>query len=64
MGIPIIIALPIGILGFFIWIVVHNIKDEYREWKKLEDELEKQAKESERPHIEPMYRKKYGKRKK
>jgi choline-glycine betaine transporter len=64
MNIPVIIAVPFIVIGFIFMFFCDVIKKDYTEWKKLEEEVERQAKESERPHVEPLYRKKYGKRKK
>ncbi len=61
MELPLIIALPIIIIGFFFWLAWQIIKKDYRNFKKLTDELERQAEESERPHIEPLYRRRYKK---
>lgn len=56
-----IIVTVIYVIGLFVFLIIRN---EYREFKKLQDELQRQADESERPYVEPMYRRKYGKRKK
>lgn len=64
MSLPLYIAIIITVIyviGLFVFLVIRN---EYREFKKLEDELQRQADESERPYVEPLYRRKYGKGKK
>lgn len=58
MSLPIIIAVPVAVLFSIIYFAVQIIYKDFKEWKKLEDEVEKQANESERPHIEPLYRRK------
>ena len=64
MSLPLYIAIIITVIyviALFVFLIMRN---EYREFKKLEDELQRQANESERPYVEPMYRRKYGKGKK
>ena len=64
MSLPLYIAIivtVIYVIGLFVFLIIRN---EYREFKKLEDELQRQADESERPYVEPLYRRKYGKGKK
>jgi len=57
----VIIVSVIYVIALFVFLIIRN---EYREFKKLEDELQRQANESERPYVEPLYRRKYGKGKK
>ena len=57
----VIIVSVIYVIALFVFLIIRN---EYREFKKLEDELQRQADESERPYVEPMFRRKYGKGKK
>ena len=64
MSLPLYIAIIITVIYVIVLFVFLIIRDEYREFKKLEDELHRQADESERPYVEPLYRRKYGKRKK
>lgn len=64
MTLPLYIAIIITVIYVIALFVFLIIRDEYREFKKLEDEVQRQADESERPYVEPLYRKKYGKRKK
>ena len=64
MTLPLYIAIIITVIYVIALFVFLIIRDEYREFKKLEDELQRQADESERPYVEPLYRRKYGKRKK
>ncbi len=61
MTLPIIIAVPVAVLFSIIYFAGQIIYKDFKEWKKLEDEVEKQANESERPHIEPMYRRRHKK---
>lgn len=64
MSLPLYIVIIISVIYVIALFVFLIIRDEYREFKKLEDEVERQADESERPYVEPLYRRKYGKRKK
>ena len=48
MNIPVIIAVPFIVIGFIFMFFCDVIKKDYTEWKKLEEEVERQAKESER----------------
>lgn len=64
MTLPLYIAIIVTVIYVIVIFVFLFFKNEYREFKKLEDELQRQADESERPYVEPMYRRKYGKRKK
>jgi hypothetical protein len=57
----VIIVSVIYVIALFVFLIIRN---EYREFKKLEDEVQRQADESERPYVEPLYRRKYGKGKK
>jgi len=64
MSLPLYIAIIITVIYVIALFVFLIIRDEYREFKKLEDEVQRQADESERPYVEPLYRRKYGKGKK
>ncbi len=64
MSLPLYIVIIISVIYVIALFVFLIIRNEYREFKKLEDEVQRQADESERPYVEPLYRRKYGKRKK
>ena len=62
MTLPLYIAIIVTVIYVIVIFVFLFFRNEYRELKK--DELQRQADESERPYVEPMYRRKYGKGKK
>lgn len=62
MTLPLYIAIIVTVIYVIVLFVFLFFRNEYREFKK--DELQRQADESERPYVEPMYRRKYGKGKK
>lgn len=62
MTLPLYIAIIVTVIYVIVIFVFLFFRNEYREFKK--DELQRQADESERPYVEPMYRRKYGKGKK
>ena len=61
MEVPIILVLPIALIMLICYLAYLKICDEVREFKKLEDEVERQANESEKPYVEPLYRKRFKK---
>jgi len=61
MSIPVILVLPIALIMLICYLAYLKICDEVREFKKLEDELERQANESEKPYVEPLYRRRFKK---
>lgn len=61
MELPVIIAIPASIIiGIIIFAIKIIVKD-YIDWRKTEEELERQVRDSEKPHIEPLYRRRYKK---
>ena len=61
MSIPVILVLPVALIMFICYLAYLKICDEVREFKNLEDELERQANESEKPYVEPLYRRRFKK---
>ena len=61
MEVPVILVLPIALIMLICYLAYLKICDEVREFKKLEDEIERQANESEKPYVEPLYRKRFKK---
>jgi len=61
MSIPVILVLPIALIMLICYLAYLKICDEVREFKKLEDEVERQANESEKPYVEPLYRRRFKK---
>jgi hypothetical protein len=61
MSIPVILILPVALIMLICYLAYLKICDEVREFNKLEDELERQANESEKPHVEPLYRRRFKK---
>ena len=56
-----ILVLPIALIMLICYLAYLKICDEVREFKKLEDEVERQANESEKPYVEPLYRRRFKK---
>jgi len=61
MEVPVILVLPIALIMTICYLAYLKICDEVREFKKLDDELERQANESEKPYVEPLYRRRFKK---
>ena len=61
MEVPIILVLPVALIMTICYLAYLKICDEVREFKKLDDELERQANESEKPYVEPLYRRRFKK---
>jgi len=61
MEVPVILVLPVALIMLICYLAYLKICDEIREFKKLDDELERQAKESEKPYVEPLYRRRFKK---
>ena len=61
MEVPVILVLPIALIMLICYLAYLKICDEVREFKKLEDELERQANESEKPYVQPLYRRRFKK---
>ena len=61
MEVPVILVLPIALIMLICYLAYLKICDEVREFKELEDEVERQANESEKPYVEPLYRKRFKK---
>jgi len=61
MEVPVILVLPVALIMAICYLAYAKICDEVREFKKLEDELERQANESEKPYVEPLYRRRFKK---
>ena len=61
MEVPVILVLPIALIMLIFYLAYLKICDEVREFNKLEDELERQANESEKPYVEPLYRRRFKK---
>ena len=61
MEVPVILVLPIALIMVICYLAYTKICDDVREFKKLEDELERQVNESEKPYVEPLYRKRFKK---
>lgn len=56
MEVPVIFIIPVGLIIAVGYLAYAKICDDIKEFKKLEDEVERQAKESEKPYVEPLYR--------
>ncbi len=54
MTLPLYIAIIVTVIYVIVIFVFLFFRNEYRELKK--DELQRQADESERPYVEPLYR--------
>ena len=61
MEVPVILVIPIALFMAICYLAYLKLCDDIREFKELEDELERQAKESEKPYVEPLYRKRFKK---
>ena len=61
MEVSVILVLPIALIMLICYLAYLKICDEIREFNKLEDELERQANESEKPYVEPLYRRRFKK---
>ena len=61
MEVPVILVLPIALIMLICYLAYLKICDEIREFKKLEDEVERQANEAEKPYVEPLYRRRFNK---
>jgi len=61
MEVPVIFLIPVGLIVAICALAYLKLKDDFKEFKKLEDELERQAKESEKPYVEPLYRRRFKK---
>ena len=61
MEVPVILVLPVAFIMTICYLAYLKICDEVREFKKLEDELERQSNESEKPYVEPLYRRRFKK---